>query len=409
MHLDRKKLATVSIIAILLAGGTRLADCEPILEAPCFPDDCKRCYCLGPENTAINAPVRPITCNGDLTLSADGLYWNAHQEGMEYAIGNEVHVPVLNPSPEELQRLNNLINAKYEIPRSNWEFGYRFGFNYSNPCDGWDVGIQWTHFHTRSNIHVETNPSENESLIALWSAFSPAQGQTTFARDIETSWKVALNVVDLELGREFWISPLLSLRPFMALRYASLFQDLDIEHKGGSWSPRMSPAQDPFHGEVQLDNDYKGIGIQSGLDTTWRIGCGWALYGHIAGSILYGCFSINHDEQIRLAISPFDKTKILSTKDHFRASRAVLDLSLGVQWATLICDCKYGVAARLGWEHHLFFHQNQMWSVVRIEAEQSGRLSTLNASLNPSGENVFEQRQGNFSTQGWTLSFAFSF
>ena len=165
----------------------------------------------------------------------------------------------------------------------------------------------------------------------------------------------------------------------------------------------QSIFQDPFNNEVDLDNDFKGVGVRAGFDTVWNFGCGWGLYGNFATSIVYGRFSLDHDEENRRAESPYDKTKILETKESFHASRGMLDLALGVQWASLFCDCQYGFMIALGWEHHLFFHQNQMWRVNRIG-------DTFNTTLpNNNGENVFFQRRGTLDTQGWTLTIQFEF
>ena len=157
-----------------------------------------------------------------------------------------------------------------------------------------------------------------------------------------------------------------------------------------------------FNDKVDLDNDFKGVGLRAGFNTVWNFGCGWGLYGNLAASIVYGRFSLDHDEEIREASSPHNKIKILETEESFRTSRAMLDLALGVQWASLFCDCQYGFIVQLGWEHHLFFHQNQLWRVNRI-----GDL--LDAFPNLEGENVFSQRRGNLDTQGWTLRVQFEF
>ena len=361
-----------------------------------------------------NAPTRPITCNGDWVITAAALYWNPHQDGMEFAVDTSVFVPVLNPTPTELSQLNALINAKYQTPASHWEFGYKLGVGFNTTCDGWDIGILWTSFHSCSFSHAEAEVSDNHSLIPLWSSFSPPQGGITFARDIKATWKLRLNLVDLALGRAFWVSKRLSLRPFIGLRYGSFFQDFNLEHMGGSWSPRVSPIQDPLNNEVRLNNDYEGFGIHSGLETLWHFECGWSLYGTLATSILYGRFSIDHDEQNRLAISPHSKIKILENKAYFRASRAILDLALGLQWTGLFCNCKYAVTGRFGWEHYLFFHQNQMWRVVRIGNPSLPPLNNppeedFQADPNNAGENVFQQRRGTLSTQGWTLTLIFEF
>ena len=74
------------------------------------------------------------------------------------------------------------------------------------------------------------------------------------------------------------------------------------------------------------------------------------------------------------------------------------DIALGVRYAARFCECQYALAVSLGWEHHLFLDQNQMWRVVRnIDADE------------PSTSNIYHQRRGNLDTQGWTLSVVFDF
>ena len=348
-----------------------------------------------------NAPVRPITCNGDIVITVAGFYWKASQDGMEYAIENEVigsDALTFNP------QLNNLIDSKFKTPNFDWDFGFKAGLAYNSPCDGWDVGVLWTNFKKGAKGHIEAEFDDNHTLLPLWSGYQyPNAGQAPilFATDIETFWKLDLNLIDITLGREYWTSKFLSLRPHVGLRISFIDQRFEIEYKGGSFNdPGM---QLNFNDWVKLDNDFKGVGLRSGLDTVWRLGCGWGIYGDLALSIVYGKFSVDHDEMLRDANSPFSKTKILETKDNFRSSRGMFDMGLGIQWASLLCDCQYGLRFSLGWEQHLFFHQNQLWRVMRIGGANSAEL------LNPTGENVFHQRRGTLGTQGWTLTGNLSF
>jgi hypothetical protein len=211
--------------------------------------------------------------------------------------------------------------------------------------------------------------------------------------DIKTNWQLDLDLVDIELGRKYWTSKYLSFRPFVGLRLGYIKQDFGMEFKGGSWA-FLSGVGINAIGRADLDNNFKGVGIRSGFNTNWHLGCGWALYGDLAASILYGRFDVDHDESYRLVESPFPKTKVMETKDSFRASRAILDMDLGIQWSTMFCDCQYGFTVALGWEQHLFFHQNQMWRVTDNIAQR---------------ENDFSQKRGTLSTQGVTLTVQFEF
>ncbi len=381
--------------------------CAPEPPATCYPDDCRHCYCLGPENYGVNAPTCPKTCNGDITFTVAGFYWNSHQDGMEYAIDNHVKVPTVSDEGDT-GVLNNLIDSEFENPNFKWDWGFKAGIGYCSPCDGWDFGVLWTWYQGRASTHVEREADDNAALLPLWSAYAPFQGGVLFATDIETSWKLKLNLVDLELGRSFWTSKYMSMRPFVGIRIAFIDQSYDIQHKGGSWSENdnTSPTQEAFNNDVDLENDYKGVGLRGGLNTVWNFGCGWGIYGNFAMAILYGRFDIDHDETNRLASNPHNKVKIAETKNNFRASRGVADLALGLQWQTMFCDCQYGFMISLGWEHHLFWDQNQLWRVVRIGDTFDGQGST---NFNNTGENVFHERRGDLDTQGWTFTVKFDF
>jgi len=414
-----KYLLTLSLLGLASEGFTEINtqnNCAPVPPATCFEDECRQCYCLGPENYMVNAPVCPKTCNGDFIIQVAGFYWNAHQDGMEYALETSVQNPFianpLGPSTAETQVLNNLVDAEYFTPNFKWDWGFKIGLGYCTTCDGWDLGVTWTWYRGKAFSHIEAEADDQHTLLPLWSAFAPANGGVLFATDAESRWKLSLNLVDLDLGRNFWTSKYLALRPYIGIRIAYIKQGWDIEYKGGSWSAFQSQsvplvqAQSTFNNEVCLNNNFHGVGPRAGLSSEWNLGCGWGIYGNWALAIVYGRFSIDHEEHNTQAVAPYNGVKILESDSSFRASRALLDLALGLQYSEMFCDCAYGFTGMIGWEHHHFFHQNQMWRVVRLG--DNGALPLVN-NLNNSGENGFFQRRGSLDTQGWTLTLKFEF
>ena len=150
-----------------------------------------------------------------------------------------------------------------------------------------------------------------------------------------------------------------------------------------------------------MRNDFRGIGARGGFNTIWNIGKGFALTGNTAISIVYGRFKVKHDEWNRQAVTPFGKTRVLETENHFRASRAMTDLDLGIQWSNPFgMQCQYNFIIGIAREHHMFFDQNQLWRVNRIGDNSMGQIA---------GENAYYQRRGDLDTQGWTLTLQFEF
>ncbi|NGX39187.1 MAG: hypothetical protein KR126chlam1_00509 [Chlamydiae bacterium] len=401
----------ITLAAVGLTSGLCAATnndegrCCPVPQAKCYQEGCDCYYCVGPD--MVNPPVRPKTCDGDFAITIAGVYWNSDQDGMEYAINNHVTNPENNHttysgdqgesiSTSDIEQLNTLIDATYETPDFKWDFGFKLGLSHSSCHDGWDFGFLWTYYRGKANGHIEAEEEDNQTLIPLWSAFAPAQGSILYATDITHNWKLNLDLIDIQIGREFWTSKYLTLRPHVGVRLAYIKQHLNLQHKGGSWS------EEPFNNNMDIHNDFHGVGVIAGLESTWHLGCGWGFYGNLATSIVYGRFSIDHDEWNKEASCSFAKTRFVETEDSFRASRAMLDLALGVQWTTMFCDCCYAFTAQLGWESHLFFHQNQMWRIVRIG-------DYPDSLPNNTGENVYHQRRGTLETEGWTFTVKFEF
>lgn len=409
MRLDYKRASALTIIAcaVILSGAKSGQNCQPAAPANCHPDPCNLCYCLGPENQAINPPLRPYTCDGDWVVTVAGLYWTSHQFGMEYAIETETNSSLV-------ANRTKLVHAEYKNPDFKWDFGFKVGIGYNTTCDGWDFGALWTWYRGKAFSHNEAESEDNITLLTLWSNFPHTNGELDilpnfpiYATDIQSHWKLDLNLIDVELGREFWSGKRVSLRPFVGIRAGFINQNFDIEQKGGSFNItyliNLQEITLPFNNEINMSNDFKGAGVRVGINSAWILGCGLGIYGNFAYSILYGRFDIKQKEGNRLAIPPFDKQKFFETTDHFRTSSQITDLTLGIQWSAFLCDCKYGITAQLGWENHLFINQNQLWRVTRNFFLELDGESALNYS------NSFSQTRGDLSTQGWTLTFRFDF
>lgn len=227
--MKKSTFALLGISCSLLAASD---SCAPTPPTTCYEENCRTCYCLGPENYLANAPVCPRTCGGDFTIEVAALYWKADQDGMEYAVENQVQIPSQNSS---IGQVNNLVDAEYKTPKFEYNWGFRLGLGYCTTCDGWDIGVSWTRFKGKGNSCDEAEGEENISLLPLWSAFNSLNGRILYANEINTHFNLQIDSVQIELGRDFWVSRYLSFRPHVGISIAKLDQNFTIIHKGGSW------------------------------------------------------------------------------------------------------------------------------------------------------------------------------
>jgi hypothetical protein len=372
---------------------------------------CDRTSLCGPDvGVAVTPAARPFTndaccCDsGEFFVTVAGFYWQATEDGLEYAIESKVTTPT---DATATGSAANLVDASYQTPDFKWKPGFKVGIGYNTTHDGWDFNLLWTHYNGRANSSNDNESELNVTYLPLWSAFAPAAGGDAagtilWANQGDTSWRLALNLVDLELGREFWVSKMLTVRPHVGVRVALIRQRYEIENIGGIYT-ELAVGKN----ETVLKTSYNGAGVRGGLDTLWNFGCcdpcsgNWGIFGNIAWSLIYGKYDIDHDEynQSPDAATGFAKAPVMSTDNNFRAVRGIMDLALGLQWQSLFNDSNYGILLQLAWEFHQFFNQNQFWRINRV----------MDSTTAAHGENVFAPSRGDLSTQGVTLTVRLTF
>jgi len=330
-------------------------------------------------NGMINPNGRPEVRDGaDIFITGDALLWQAHEGGLGFAIESE------------LAHLDTpLDHSSVENPHFKYDWGFRLGAGYNLPHDGWDLYADWTHINMRS--HHEEAGEEGEFLWPMW--IHPASPfSLNVVGEAEARWKMHLNVIDLDMGREFFTSKWLTFRPHFGLRSAWIRQSYDVDYEG-IYTPaegNLNPIKVGDEIKIDLNNKFWGIGPRFGLDTQWGLGTGFSLYGNASISLLYGFFSSYFHELDRRLNGigvPY-----AATHNSFRQTTAVSDLQLGLRYDHMFSNDRFHFNIQAGWEHHMFFSQNQF--VRFVDNIEKGN---------------FVVNQGDLTTQGWTLSARFDF
>ena len=278
-------------------------------------------------NGMINPPARPVVKDGvDLWLQAEALFMHATEDGIHYGIKLE------NGDTTD----GHVKNLSY-----NWSWGWRAGLGYNLPHDGWDMLLNYTWFrshdsskHDGDSLQIWTNPTEGAASAVV----DRAKGKTSLHFDY----------LDFQMGREFFVSKWLTLRPFVGARGLWAHRNMTVKYRGGELGEEFA---DVIKLKEKLNNHFCGGGLLTGLDTQWGLGEGWSVYGQFALSLIYGTQRL-HEKQDEY--SPDDeRTRIAHFKDHWTNVRMMTDLGAGLRWDRLLDNDYYRIRLQLGWEQHI--------------------------------------------------------
>jgi len=362
----KKTLLALSLACTtqMIAGSDCSSDCCNNACEPCCvpePKKCIDCECYTPQ-------YYDLQCACDFFITADFLYWFGKETGLSYALqGENVSLslgddPFNMPQPREVKWM-----------KESWDPGVRVGIGGNDFCDGWDLYLYWTYFHTKKKQSTSIVGSD-EFLLNPWLTFSSLTDLliATGSQDdnfvlnetvVSARWKLDFNTIDLELGRNYWLSESFSMRPYMGVR--------------GGWTKTRFSTQEIIAGtseenpfsfaeNANLKNKFWGAGLSGGFQPNWHLGCGFSIFGNADIALLWGCFDLDRNGSYFSESEDSDDFAIDvdggKSQSKFSAMQAILDLAAGLRYECTFCCDSYRFALDLGWEHHIWFdhnHRNQ--------------------------------------------------
>ncbi len=335
----------------------------------------------------ITPPVAPRVSNGaDFFMSADFIYWYAQQDGLAYAFAGEIGNNTTNPNPA---------HSQVKQADRKWEPGFKLGAGLEFEHDGWDLFAEWTWLNPITNNESSASAKlDNDNYVVLPYTQSGISGvgvasALTGLDKAEASWTLHYNVIDLELGRNFFLSRYMTLRPHIGLKTAWINQKFNQEFSADDvtfTSPAGDAGEFEFSGEAKKNQSQEswGLGIRMGIDPVFHLSRNWGIYGNLALSAMYQYYSTS--EKVSAygvgSTGTLVDFEVRNTKKSNHTITPVLELGLGLEYMTWFYDEAYMLELKAGWEEQVWFNTNQFQSA---------------------------SAQGNLTLQGFTMKAGFHF
>lgn len=321
----------------------------------------------------INPSARPFAkdCWG-FYVTVDPLIWQARVSGLGlYTVtnggSNFISTTGLTQSASKVKNLGG-----------EWDWGVRVGLGFNWDCDGWDTVVRWTWWKPDADRHTTADSTH----VIFPNVGNPFTTMAENPGKASAKWNMHYNMLDLEQGREFYVSKCLVLRPFTGLRSLWIKQHLHVNYN------LIPNVLRPEHTISEQDR-FWGFGILGGWNTQWNFGCGWSIFSNYAGSLLYGFHSVKYAEY---GTAGTVTSTLTDVHDLFHVVTAVLDAQLGIRYDWISCDECYHLGFDIGWENHWLPGQNQflVYTTDMMEAK-------------------FIQNQGDIGIQGFFARVRFDF
>ena len=295
-----------------------------------------------PPEREITPSVGPYVKNGyDVFVTAEFLFWQAIQEQLTYAQTGVLTQPGTTITS----------SGKVHHPHFPWEPGFRIGLGFYPGHNGWDIYARYTWLHSSSTDRAKSGNGNIAPIALIPSSFSNTSvNQITSAR---SNWSLHYNVIDLELGRNFYLSRSLAVRPFAGLKATWQDQDWNTRYRAGQVVINNSAA---LLGTVRTnqDQDVWGIGIRMGANGSWYFCRGWGLVSDLAFSGVW----MDYDND-RKDIFQQDNTTSVTTvnvKKDNDSVKAVIEMMLGLRGEWWFSQERYHFSLQAGWEAQVWIN-----------------------------------------------------
>jgi len=294
-----------------------------------------------------NISARSLPQCNTFNVFTDLLVWSAQESGTEN------WAQIYGPNSADVLDLS-----------FGWDVGFRIGIDYGMSHDQWDSQLVYTWFRTKGNEHANANPGEivASSFLGnfyIGNANGAADSGGTYQK-ASIQWTILFNMFDWDLGRNYWVSSALSLRPFVGVKGGWIHQTIHSKWEDAIASARI-PNADAFGVATEnLKNNFWGLGPSAGLNTKWRFvelcSQSFSLFGDFSGALLFGRWTFGdvYKNEVPEEVTVTSKT--------INGGASMLRTFMGLGWDADWNTDQFHFAVRLGYEAQFWLDQLQFYS-----------------------------------------------
>lgn len=306
-------------------------------------------------NVVTLTSARPESDNG-WYIFADALYWHADVGQTDWA--------VKNPDTGVVPTTYNVHELDFK-----WSWGFKVGLGVNMDHDAWDSNLYYTWFHTENSNQAGVDASTGLVTDTMGTYGTYTSGKA--------KWDIHFSMFDWELGRWYYTSKNLAIRPHVGIKGGWIDQNIHL-----SLTDAAIPSA-PTSANERFKNNFWGVGPSAGVNTMWVLGSAgsamdhrFCLFGDFGGALMYGHFEVKNNQTYTSSAGAVTGGAHVKGLDRNRAV-AMLQGMMGLSWDTAFNRGRNHFMMKVGYELQYWFRQNQLYRLMPNTAESRVSEATL--------------------------------
>ncbi len=325
-------------------------------------------------------------------ITTELLYWSPRVDGLTY-----VHSGLSNFNTPVTES-----GSMYQVDWL-WDPGFKWGIGHNFNHDGWDICVNYTWLFSDAddsknqpnltspmsllppfyNLLLASLPITQASFPITQASFPITQASFPITQ-ASAKWSLHFHVIDLELGRNFFISNYLTLRPHIGIKGTFQNEIYKVRYHTLLLEDLFIPSK-TVDSTISTNQDFLGIGMRAGLDSSWYFSKWFSFYGNMSFSGLCSDFRLKFKNRSTSPLStnqtPGELLDIVYQRMHFYVIRPVIEFDLGLRCECWLVKDRYHISISAGWEEQIWINQFHLVNVRKETSRHDLTLGGLTTAL----------------------------
>ncbi len=296
---------------------------------------------------AITTPSGFVSGNGlGGSIYADFLYLEASQSNLGF-VKSGIANAIASPTTQ----------GQTTYPSFQYQPGFKIGIASQLGHDNWDIDFNYTWLNGTSLPNSVYASYDTSTLRAGPTIYSPSLTDDFQLVQSDGIWYFIYNLSNLNIGRNYLISPNLTLHPHFGITTAWNHQAHSIHYLYENLDAVDTPA---YFISEEIKQKFIGTGFNYGINVGWLLNTMWSFYGDFNLFNLFSKYDIDQKETQYPYTIETEVTDYLDPTVNFNVSKLIyaiqniIDIQIGVRWSMRFFDNKIGTTVQIGWDQQIW-------------------------------------------------------